>query len=75
MWQSIAADASVRLMTDRIDAAAPAAQAQAWIAGVGKRMALGRKTPAKMLREIFSFVIFGKHHVKNTIAVLLSQEI
>ena len=35
MWQSIAADASVRLMTDRIDAAAPAAQAQAWIAGVG----------------------------------------
>jgi len=35
MWQSIAADASVRLMTDRIDAAAPAALAQAWIAGVG----------------------------------------
>jgi hypothetical protein len=35
MWQSVAADASVRLMTERIDAAAPAAQAQAWIAGVG----------------------------------------
>jgi hypothetical protein len=35
MWQSVAADASVRLMTERIDAAAPVVQAQTWIAGVG----------------------------------------
>jgi hypothetical protein len=35
IWQSVAADASVRLMTERIDATAPAAQAQAWMAGVG----------------------------------------
>ena len=35
LWQSIAADASVRSMTERVDAAAPDGEAQAWIAGVG----------------------------------------
>src|SRR4029079_3460205 len=34
-WQSIPADASVRSMTERVDAAAPGAQAPAWIAGGG----------------------------------------
>src|SRR6185437_5978514 len=34
-WQSIPADASVRSMTERVDAAAAGAQAPAWIAGGG----------------------------------------
>jgi len=46
MWQSIAADASVRLMTDRIDAAAPAAQAQPG------GYALGSQVPQATLADI-----------------------